>query len=134
MQSRQGSRVAQRLRLRTRRLRVMSSSHIAIENSPCRRADAPQICCGSLCHTPGLALHTTVAGKCLSSPEDEQEKQGESRDSVFALRLVIPIEGKTLESKTVHTVSVPSPLIALPKQPISDSDVVPEVQIITFQN
>ncbi|GFW50609.1 hypothetical protein TNCV_2889111 [Trichonephila clavipes] len=31
------------------------------------------------CHTPGLALHTTVAGKCPSSPEDEQ-KQGESRD------------------------------------------------------
>ncbi|GFW74668.1 hypothetical protein TNCV_962431 [Trichonephila clavipes] len=31
-------------------------------------------------HTPGLALHTTVAGKCPSSPEDEQEKQGESRD------------------------------------------------------
>ncbi|GFS64371.1 hypothetical protein TNCV_3955561 [Trichonephila clavipes] len=27
------------------------------------------------CHTPGLALHTTVAGKCPSSPEDEQEKQ-----------------------------------------------------------
>ncbi|GFU22677.1 uncharacterized protein TNCV_762571 [Trichonephila clavipes] len=25
-----------------------------------------------LCHTPGLALHTTVAGKCPSSPEDEQ--------------------------------------------------------------
>ncbi|GFY27548.1 uncharacterized protein TNCV_2071651 [Trichonephila clavipes] len=33
------------------------------------------------CHTPGLALHTTVAGKCPSSPEDKQEKQGESRDS-----------------------------------------------------
>ncbi|GFS68697.1 hypothetical protein TNCV_1959021 [Trichonephila clavipes] len=31
-------------------------------------------------HTPGLALYTTVAGKCPSSPEDEQEKQGESRD------------------------------------------------------
>ncbi|GFW92457.1 transposable element Tcb2 transposase [Trichonephila clavipes] len=33
-------------------------------------------------HTPGLALHTTVAGKCPNSPEDEQEKQAESRDSV----------------------------------------------------
>ncbi|GFX03644.1 hypothetical protein TNCV_2112161 [Trichonephila clavipes] len=33
------------------------------------------------CHTPGLALHTTVAGKCPRSPEDEQEKQGESMDS-----------------------------------------------------
>ncbi|GFW61471.1 uncharacterized protein TNCV_347191 [Trichonephila clavipes] len=33
-----------------------------------------------LSHTPGLALHSTVAGKCPSSPEDEQEKQGESRD------------------------------------------------------
>ncbi|GFT66919.1 hypothetical protein TNCV_3530711, partial [Trichonephila clavipes] len=32
------------------------------------------------CHAPGLAFHTTVAGKCPSSPEDEQEKQGESRD------------------------------------------------------
>ncbi|GFW61250.1 kinectin [Trichonephila clavipes] len=32
-------------------------------------------------HTPGLALHTTVTGKCPSSSEDEQEKQGESRDS-----------------------------------------------------
>ncbi|GFU21735.1 uncharacterized protein TNCV_3123341 [Trichonephila clavipes] len=31
-------------------------------------------------HTPGLALHTTVAGKYPSSPEDKQEKQGESRD------------------------------------------------------
>ncbi|GFS88019.1 uncharacterized protein TNCV_3929941 [Trichonephila clavipes] len=31
-------------------------------------------------HTPGYALHTTAAGKCPSSPEDEQEKQGESRD------------------------------------------------------
>ncbi|GFX96951.1 uncharacterized protein TNCV_1996831 [Trichonephila clavipes] len=31
-------------------------------------------------HTPGLDLQTTVAGKCPSSPEDEQEKQGESRD------------------------------------------------------
>ncbi|GFT81742.1 uncharacterized protein TNCV_2052431 [Trichonephila clavipes] len=29
------------------------------------------------CHTPGLALHTTVAEKCPSSPEDEQEKQGQ---------------------------------------------------------
>ncbi|GFX68840.1 HTH_Tnp_Tc3_2 domain-containing protein [Trichonephila clavipes] len=29
-------------------------------------------------HTPGLALHTTVAGKCISNPEDEQEKQGQS--------------------------------------------------------
>ncbi|GFW43267.1 uncharacterized protein TNCV_1350301 [Trichonephila clavipes] len=32
-------------------------------------------------HTPGLALHTTVAGKCPSSPEDEQENQGGCRDS-----------------------------------------------------
>ncbi|GFT35826.1 hypothetical protein TNCV_2153981, partial [Trichonephila clavipes] len=31
-------------------------------------------------HRPGLALHTTVSGKCPSSPEDEQEQQGESRD------------------------------------------------------
>ncbi|GFX96857.1 hypothetical protein TNCV_1648921 [Trichonephila clavipes] len=30
-------------------------------------------------HTPGLALHTTVAEKCPSSPEDQQ-KQGDSRD------------------------------------------------------
>ncbi|GFV49809.1 hypothetical protein TNCV_1390911 [Trichonephila clavipes] len=30
------------------------------------------------CHTPGLALHATVAGKCPSSPEDEQEKQGQT--------------------------------------------------------
>ncbi|GFW17643.1 transposable element Tcb2 transposase [Trichonephila clavipes] len=28
-------------------------------------------------HTPGHALHTTAAGKCPSSPEDEQEKQGQ---------------------------------------------------------
>ncbi|GFT07667.1 uncharacterized protein TNCV_4045931 [Trichonephila clavipes] len=33
-----------------------------------------------LSHTPGLALHTTVTGKCPSSSEDEQEKQGENRD------------------------------------------------------
>ncbi|GFY25809.1 uncharacterized protein TNCV_1915591 [Trichonephila clavipes] len=33
----------------------------------------------SSCHTPSLALHTTVAGKFPSSPEDEQEKQEESR-------------------------------------------------------
>ncbi|GFV98466.1 hypothetical protein TNCV_624251 [Trichonephila clavipes] len=32
------------------------------------------------CQTPGLALHTAVAGKCPSSPEEEQEKQEESRD------------------------------------------------------
>ncbi|GFV93853.1 hypothetical protein TNCV_367521 [Trichonephila clavipes] len=32
-------------------------------------------------YSPGIALHTTVAGKWASSPEDEQEKQGESRDS-----------------------------------------------------
>ncbi|GFV43474.1 ig-like domain-containing protein [Trichonephila clavipes] len=32
------------------------------------------------CHTPGIALHATVTGKCPSSPEDEQQKQGESRD------------------------------------------------------
>ncbi|GFX12586.1 hypothetical protein TNCV_3157071 [Trichonephila clavipes] len=38
------------------------------------------------CHTPGISLHTTVAGKCPSSPEDEQEKQGETRNR----------EGKTL--------------------------------------
>ncbi|GFW97724.1 hypothetical protein TNCV_1424881 [Trichonephila clavipes] len=31
----------------------------------------------SMCHTPGLDLQTTVAGKCPSSPEDEQEKQRE---------------------------------------------------------
>ncbi|GFS76373.1 hypothetical protein TNCV_1620171 [Trichonephila clavipes] len=30
--------------------------------------------------TPGLVLHTTVAGKCPSSPKDEQEKQEESRN------------------------------------------------------
>ncbi|GFX68946.1 hypothetical protein TNCV_683051 [Trichonephila clavipes] len=36
-------------------------------------------------HTPGLVPHTTVAGKCPSSPEDEQEKQGESRDRQGAL-------------------------------------------------
>ncbi|GFS50522.1 hypothetical protein TNCV_3197171 [Trichonephila clavipes] len=35
------------------------------------------------CHTPGLALPTTVAGKCPSSPEDEQDKQGENRDRDF---------------------------------------------------
>ncbi|GFW17117.1 hypothetical protein TNCV_2762411 [Trichonephila clavipes] len=33
------------------------------------------------CHAPGLDLQTTVSGKCPSSPKDEQEKQGESRDS-----------------------------------------------------
>ncbi|GFX88786.1 hypothetical protein TNCV_1558311 [Trichonephila clavipes] len=31
-------------------------------------------------HTPVLALHTTVAEKCPSSREDEQDKQGDSRD------------------------------------------------------
>ncbi|GFT50026.1 hypothetical protein TNCV_4352301, partial [Trichonephila clavipes] len=28
------------------------------------------------CGTPGLALHTTVSGKCPRSPEDEQETRG----------------------------------------------------------
>ncbi|GFU84472.1 hypothetical protein TNCV_1567471 [Trichonephila clavipes] len=32
-------------------------------------------------YTLGLDLQTTVSGKCPRSPEDEQEKQGESRDS-----------------------------------------------------
>ncbi|GFW83114.1 DNA gyrase subunit B [Trichonephila clavipes] len=32
-------------------------------------------------HTPGRAVHTNVAGNCTSSPEDEQEKQGESTNS-----------------------------------------------------
>ncbi|GFS62665.1 hypothetical protein TNCV_3737131 [Trichonephila clavipes] len=31
-------------------------------------------------HIPGFALHATVSGKCPTSPEDEQEKQGQSRD------------------------------------------------------
>ncbi|GFV81111.1 hypothetical protein TNCV_2270951 [Trichonephila clavipes] len=31
------------------------------------------------CHKPGFDLQTTVPRKCPSSPEDEQEKQGESR-------------------------------------------------------
>ncbi|GFW16094.1 uncharacterized protein TNCV_4680861 [Trichonephila clavipes] len=45
------------------------------------------------CHTSGLASHTTVAGKCPSSPEDEQEKKGESKDRllIFIIRLMSPI-------------------------------------------
>ncbi|GFW85239.1 hypothetical protein TNCV_3249791 [Trichonephila clavipes] len=39
------------------------------------------------CHTSGLDLHTTVTGKCRSSPEEEQENQGESRDR---LRKALP--------------------------------------------
>ncbi|GFW31109.1 hypothetical protein TNCV_2576911 [Trichonephila clavipes] len=35
--------------------------------------------------TTGLDLQTTVSGKCRSSPEDEQEKQGESRYSLANL-------------------------------------------------
>ncbi|GFU30741.1 hypothetical protein TNCV_1444541 [Trichonephila clavipes] len=42
--------------------------------------DTCEIEVANLSPTPGLALHTTVTGKCPISPEDEQEKQEESRD------------------------------------------------------
>ncbi|GFW90855.1 uncharacterized protein TNCV_2418481 [Trichonephila clavipes] len=45
-------------------------------------------------HTPGLALHTTVAGKCPSSLEDEQEKQGESRDRIEWISIVFSDESR----------------------------------------
>ncbi|GFY04526.1 hypothetical protein TNCV_4416121 [Trichonephila clavipes] len=33
--------------------------------------------------TPSLALHTTVAGKCPSSPENEQERAGTGKEKDF---------------------------------------------------
>ncbi|GFU70109.1 transposable element Tcb2 transposase [Trichonephila clavipes] len=36
-------------------------------------------------HTPGLALHTTVAGKCPCSPEDEQERAGTGKERLYPL-------------------------------------------------
>ncbi|GFT39909.1 hypothetical protein TNCV_336231 [Trichonephila clavipes] len=39
------------------------------------------------CRKPGLDLKTTVPGKCPSSPEDKQEKQGENTDKERLNRL-----------------------------------------------
>ncbi|GFX00025.1 uncharacterized protein TNCV_3080211 [Trichonephila clavipes] len=52
-------------------------------------------------HTPGLALHTTVAGKCPSSPEDEQEKQGKNRDRFMTVFTSTPKENKKLSLNTL---------------------------------
>ncbi|GFV08384.1 hypothetical protein TNCV_328181 [Trichonephila clavipes] len=59
---------------------IVISSQDKVEKETLLSEESKKIIKHVLCHTPGLALHTTVAGKCLSSPEDEQEKQGESRD------------------------------------------------------
>ncbi|GFT31578.1 hypothetical protein TNCV_609541 [Trichonephila clavipes] len=46
----------------------------------CRPGLGPGLPTPSAGPAPGLALHTTVTGKCPGSPEDEQEKQGKNRD------------------------------------------------------
>ncbi|GFW33133.1 uncharacterized protein TNCV_2110611 [Trichonephila clavipes] len=54
-------------------------------------------------HTPVLALHTTVAGKCPSSPEDEQERAETDKDfalcSKVALRRPSKLTAKINDNK-----------------------------------
>ncbi|GFT03347.1 hypothetical protein TNCV_2985191 [Trichonephila clavipes] len=63
------------------------------------------------CHKPGLYLQTTVLEKFPGSPEDEQEKQGESRDNTVLIRVEIMIESTTnsndFRSKDGTVVKIP---------------------------
>ncbi|GFU73700.1 retrovirus-related Pol polyprotein from transposon TNT 1-94 [Trichonephila clavipes] len=64
-----------------------------------------------LSHTSGLALHTTVAGKCSSSPDDEQEKQkreqGESR--TFFMNSVASTLNRVTDMEFNNQISVLTP-------------------------
>ncbi|GFT62197.1 transposable element Tc1 transposase [Trichonephila clavipes] len=51
----------------------------------CHNVDARSYHDQTMCHTPGLALHTTVAGKCRSSPEDKQEREGTGKERLYPL-------------------------------------------------
>ncbi|GFX49936.1 hypothetical protein TNCV_1031861 [Trichonephila clavipes] len=61
---------------------------------------------GLMSHTPGLALHTTVAGKSPSSPEDEQ---GESRDSSPVRRTGIPAMDRLERLDASNPTVLPTP-------------------------
>ncbi|GFW60939.1 hypothetical protein TNCV_4871501 [Trichonephila clavipes] len=49
------------------------------------------------CHKPDQVLQTTIPGKCPRSPEDEQEKQGESRQ--YARAPVVGVSRSPLKGR-----------------------------------
>ncbi|GFX88341.1 hypothetical protein TNCV_1705622 [Trichonephila clavipes] len=77
-----------------------------------------------LSYTPGLALHTTVAEKCPSSPEDEQ-KQGESRDSKERL---YPLH-KRLTTQVITSKARQGRLM-IPRTPALYSEIAPYVKVL----
>ncbi|GFU46636.1 hypothetical protein TNCV_1546511 [Trichonephila clavipes] len=64
------------------------------------------------CHKPGLDLQTTVPGKCSSSPEDEQEKQGQVKKDFTPCTKVIPRRMAQDRGTGVREITAPPPIPA----------------------